>query len=357
MAGVIVLSGGGTGGHIFPAIALADAIRTAEPQVEVRFVGTERGLGTRHVRAAGYPLEVVASEPVVGRGRIAQLRALWTLARGALRARRLLGGLGARLVIGVGGYASVPAVVAALTLRIPVVLLEADAEPGRANRLLGRFARRVFVQFEEARSCFPADRAQRTGFPVRPIPARPPSGDARLRLLILGGSQGARSINRAVSDNLAALARLDLEITHQTGASDEEWVAAAYGGAGLEARVQAFFEDLPERLSRTDLVLARAGASSVAEFCAAGLPMILVPYPHAAGGHQMRNARDLEQSGACVVMQDHEASARLVDELRALCGDTARRAQMGEAARKRATPDAARRIWDACQPLLEEEAS
>jgi len=357
MAGVIVLSGGGTGGHVFPAIALADAIRKEQPGQELRFLGTERGIGSRHIRAAGYPLDTVPSEPVVGRGRLGQFRALVTLARGIWRARHLLREQGAKLVIGVGGYASVPAVAAALTLRIPVALLEADAEPGRANRLLGRFAARVFVQFDAATAHFPSDRVQRTGFPVRPIPKREGSGSGRLRLLVLGGSQGARSINRAITDHLAALQRLDLALTHQTGTGDVEWVRAAYAGAGVEADVSAFFDDLPERLACTDLVVARAGASSVAEFCMAGLAQILVPYPFAAGGHQMQNARDLEREGACLVVPDAQAGARLAGEIAALAGDPERRERLGRAARQRATPDAAARIWLGCRDLLAEEAA
>jgi UDP-N-acetylglucosamine--N-acetylmuramyl-(pentapeptide) pyrophosphoryl-undecaprenol N-acetylglucosamine transferase len=357
MEGVIVLSGGGTGGHVFPAIALADAIRKWEPGIQPRFFGTERGVGAAHIRAAGYELEALPGRAVVGRGRIAQLGAVFALLRGALRARRRLREIDARLVIGVGGYASVPAVLAAQSLRLPTALLEADAEPGRANRLLGRHARRIFVQFESARASFAEDRALRTGFPVRPIPARkdaPP--ESRLRLLILGGSQGARSLNRVATENLAQLERLGLVITHQTGTADLEWVSAAYRGAGLDASVAGFFDDLPERLSRSDLVLARSGASSVAEFCSAGLPQILVPYPHAAGAHQMHNARELERAGAAIVIPDAALDKRLVSELSALCRDPERRARMGEAAHSRATPEAAARIWDACRELLEEAA-
>ncbi len=358
MAGVIVLSGGGTGGHIFPAIALADTIRRREPEQQVCFIGTERGIGTKQIRAAGYPFDPIPSAPVVGRGLLDQLRALLSIAGGVLRARRLLRGVDARLVIGVGGYASVPAVAAAITLRIPTVLLEADTAPGRANRLLGRFARMVFVQFDEARASFPAGRAALTGFPVRPIPARKVRmSGSPLRLLIIGGSQGAHSINRAISENLAALGQLGMSITHQTGEEDCEWVRAAYRGAGLDAEISPFFDDVPERLSRADMVVARAGASSVAEFCMAGLPQILVPYPYAAGGHQMSNARELERAGACVVVPDAEAGDILAAEIAALCSDPERRSRLAEAARGRAIPGAADQIWQKCRALLREEVS
>jgi len=358
MARVIVLAGGGTGGHVFPAIALADAIRLHESGVSVRFLGTERGIGGGPVRAAGYAMDTVPSAPVVGRGLLQKVAALWSIARGALHARRLLRETRASLVIGVGGYASVPAVLAAVSMRIPSVLLEADAQPGRANRFLGHFARLVFVSFEDAIPHFPAGKAQLLGFPVRAIPPRKErqTGDP-LHLLVIGGSQGAHSINTAFCESLAAFADLDLRITHQTGAADCDAVRAAYQGAGLDATVAGFFDDMPERIADADLVVARAGASSVAEFCTAGLPQILIPYPHAAGGHQMRNARELERGGMAVVIPDAEAGERLAVVIQELAGDRERRARMGEAARRRASPDAALRIWNACRSLIGEQGS
>ena len=354
MARLIVLAGGGTGGHVFPALALADTLRSA-PDTSVRFIGTERGIGTRHIVAAGHEVDVVPGEPVVGRNPIAVLRALTLTAYGVWIARRVLREAGADLVIGVGGYASVPAVVAALTLRIPTALLEADAAPGLANRALGRFAGRVFVQFRDAQAHFPEGRALLTGFPVRPIPPHEESIDGKVRVLVIGGSQGARSVNRAVCGSLDALSSVNAEITHQTGAADYDEVKRAYADAGVDGCIAPFFEDLPERLARTDLVVGRAG-SSTAEFCLAGLPQILVPYPHAAGGHQMRNARELERSGAAVVIPDANVGEDLGRALCSLVRDDKRRARMAEAARERAVPDAARRIWEACGPLLEKRA-
>ena len=353
MARVIVLSGGGTGGHVFPALALADAIRAQAPETEVRFIATDRGIGTHHQRAAGYAADVVPSAPLVGRGLTGKLRALWISLRGTWAARRVLRRVGADLVIGVGGYASVPAVAAALTMRIPTALLEADSEPGLANRMLGRYAARVFVQFDDARGSFPPGRAERTGWPVRAIPPHEDAKDEGLRLLVLGGSQGAHSLNRAVCDGLAALRELGLRITHQTGPADCDEVRTAYADAGVDADVDAFFDDIPARLARTDLVVGRAG-SSVAEFCAAGLVQVLVPYPFSAGGHQMRNARELERAGACQVIPDAEIGERLVPELTALCADPERRTRMAAASKERATPHAAADIWRGCRELLGE---
>jgi UDP-N-acetylglucosamine--N-acetylmuramyl-(pentapeptide) pyrophosphoryl-undecaprenol N-acetylglucosamine transferase len=359
MALAILLAGGGTGGHIFPALALADAIRKAEPDADVRFVGTARGLETKYVPAAGYPLELVPSAQVTGRGlwrgltgMATGLRGIW-VARGQLQAHR------PDLVIGVGGYASVGAVAAAVTLGIPTALLEPNARPGRANRLLGRFASRVFVAFEDAIPFFPAGRALLTGRPVRApscdrVGTLPPlrRADGVTKLLVTGASQGARSVNRAICAALPRLARIaGLEITHQTGAAGLDETRAAYQAAGVRADVAAFFDDLPERMARADLVVARAGGT-VAEICVAGVASVLVPYPFAADDHQMANARELERHGACVVVPDAEAAELLGDEVVSLLGDPARRARMAAAARSRARPDAARDIWLACKELL-----
>lgn len=354
MALAVVLAGGGTGGHIFPALALADAIRKREPGVRVQFVGTEGGLETRHVPAAGYPLDLVPSRPVLGKGPLAALHGIVSLLRGVVHARRLLRQAQADLVIGVGGYASVPTVTAALLAGVPTALLEPNARAGRANRLLGRFARAVFVQFEEALGYFPRGRAHLLGFPVRAMP-RGNSGSSEdvLRLLVLGGSQGARSLNRAIAAVLDQLSERDgFRITHQTGAAHFEEVRTAYEQAGVRAELAPFYEDVPERLAQADLVVARAGAATVAELCMAGAPSILVPYPYAADDHQLANARDLERAGACLVIPDAELAQRLAPEVRALAADAPRRQRMAEAAAQRALPDAAERIWEMCRSWL-----
>jgi UDP-N-acetylglucosamine--N-acetylmuramyl-(pentapeptide) pyrophosphoryl-undecaprenol N-acetylglucosamine transferase len=348
----VVLAGGGTGGHIFPALALADAIHKLDPETRVSFMGTERGLETRLVPAAGVPLDLVPAAQMAGRSLGRKALGAWVLLRGILRARALLRARGAELVIGVGGYASVPAVAAAVLGRTPVVLLEPNARPGRANRALARFARAIFVQFEDARARFPAARVELLGYPVREIPERVgAAGSGSTRLLVLGGSQGARSLNQALC---ALLPRLELEglaITHQTGAADLDAVRAAYASAGALAEVAAFFDDVPERLARADLVIARAGAATAAELCAAGVAAILVPYPHAADDHQLANARELERAGAARVVEDRELAARLEPELRALLSDPGARARLASAAGARGRPDAARQIWLRCRAL------
>jgi UDP-N-acetylglucosamine--N-acetylmuramyl-(pentapeptide) pyrophosphoryl-undecaprenol N-acetylglucosamine transferase len=350
MALVVVLAGGGSAGHVVPALALAEAILKADPETRVHFIGTPGGQEERLVPAAGHPLDVVPSRPVLGRSPLRMLGALVALVRGVWVARRLLRRMDAQLVIGAGGYASVPAVLAAVSCRIPTALLEPNARPGRANVLLGRFARRVCVQFEDARPWFPPGRALRLGFPVREIP-RSNGGTGELRVLVMGGSQGARTINRAWIAGLERLAGLrGLRITHQTGKLDYDEVRAAYEAAQLEADVAAFYDDMPSRLARTDLLVARAGASTIAELCMAGVASILVPLP-LADDHQLANARELERAGACVVVRNDQAAELLIDEVGRLCGDTVTRDRMAEAAAARAQPDAAARIWRSCREL------
>lgn len=358
MALSVVLAGGGTGGHVFPALALADAIRKRVPDAKLHFIGTARGLETRYVRQAGYPLDTVSCAQVLGRGFLDKLAALWAAARGTLQARRILRDTGAQVVIGVGGYASVPAVVAAWSLRIPTGLVEPNARPGRANRLLAHLSRTVFLQFHDATEYFPAERCLITGLPIRHVPvSEAPSVEGRFSLVVVGGSQGARSVNRAA---IAALPRLaavpGLAIAHQTGEANLAEVREAYAAAGVPSEVAAFFDDLPARLARADLVVARAGAATCAELCAAGAASILVPYPFAADDHQDANARELEHAGASLVIADANVESELADALLALAADTGRRSRMREAARARARPDAAERIWDVCELWLREVA-
>ena len=350
MALVVVLAGGGSAGHSVPALALAAAIHKADPETQLRFVGTPGGQEEQLVPAAGHTLDVVPSRAVLGRGPLAKLGALFTLARGVFVARRLLREIRADLVIGTGGFASVPTVLAAVSRGIPTALLEPNARPGRANQLLGRFAKRVCIQFEDAIAYFPKDRAQRLGFPVREIPrsdrsARSGSDGEGLRVLVMGGSQGARAINRAWTAGLARLASVaGLRVTHQAGKLDLDEVRAAYADSPLDAEIAAFFEDMPSRMGRTDLLVARAGASTIAELCMAGVASVLVPLP-LADDHQLANALELERAGACVVVRNDEAPERLVDEVLRLADDVAGRGRMAEAAAARAQPDAAARIW------------
>ncbi len=356
MALTVVFACGGTGGHISPALALAQTIRRREPDANLRFIGSERGLERTQVQAAGFPIDLVPSRQVLGRGALGTVAGVFAAARGTVRALSLLREARPALVIGVGGYASVPTVVAARLRGIPIVLLEPDALSGRANRLLARFARRIFVQFDAALEDLPQGRGLLTGLPVRELPRQADAGaTSDCHLLITGGSQGARSLNRAMAAALPTLvSSAKLRITHQTGAAHVDEVRDAYRAAGVEAEVAAFFDDLPARIASADLVVARAGANTCAELCLTHTPSILVPYPFAANDHQTANARDLERAGACVLIPDSELEARLADEILALVCNPEQRREMAESAAARSHPDAAERIWAECSTLIEE---
>jgi len=358
------VAGGGTGGHVVLALALAE--RLAARGHAVLMIGSPQGLENRLVPEAGFELAVLPAGQIMGRGLGARLRGALAIARGALAARGLLRRRRIELVISVGGYASVPAVLAAAALRIPIALVEPNAQPGRANRLAARLARRIFVQFEEAaRALAPGrgENAQVLGIPLRDALIRafhdaPPRRTPRapLRLLVFGGSQGARQLNDAM---IALAPRLDparLEIVHQTGEADRARVADAYAAAGLRAEVMAFEPQMPRRYREADLALCRSGAMTVAELALAGLPALLVPYPFAADDHQSANARALVAAGAARLLPAKTLTPddvlRSLDEL---CAQPERLREMGLAAAKLARPDAAERIVDACLALLREE--
>jgi len=263
----------------------------------------------------------------------------------------------------VGGYAAVPAVLAGALRRIPVALVEPNAAPGRANLVSARFAARVFCGFVRGADAFagriPSERVQVTGIPLRRVLVEASRGARRrdpgppFRLLVFGGSQGARQINEAMMEAAPALADTTLEVVHQTGEADRERVAAAYAAAGLRAEVVAFEPDMPRRYAWADFALCRAGALTVGELLLAGLPALLVPYPHAAGDHQAANARECEAAGAARMLDARPLrSAAVIDAVRNLCGDPGRLRSMGESARKLARPDAAHAIVRACRSLV-----
>jgi UDP-N-acetylglucosamine--N-acetylmuramyl-(pentapeptide) pyrophosphoryl-undecaprenol N-acetylglucosamine transferase len=351
----VVIAGGGTGGHLYPGLALADAL--AARGLAVTYVGTAGGLEARVVPTTPYPLRLLPGRQLRGGGLGRAVFGLVAVGQGVVRAGALLGELAPRLVVGVGGYASVAVVVAAWLRRVPTLLLEQNVVPGAANRVLGRLARRVCVGFAESVAAFPPGRAVHTGNPLRPGLLAPAARSAggRFGLLVSGGSAGAHHLNEAV---LAALERLGAvargwDVTHQTGSADLEAVRARYAALGLPARVEPFIEDMGAAYAAADLAVARAGAMTCSELAATGLPAVLVPYPYAADDHQRRNADTLVAAGAAAMILDRELDgARLAEALAALAGDPARRATMAERARALGRPDAAARVAEECLRLL-----
>jgi UDP-N-acetylglucosamine--N-acetylmuramyl-(pentapeptide) pyrophosphoryl-undecaprenol N-acetylglucosamine transferase len=355
----VLIAGGGTGGHLYPGLALADAL--VARGLSVTFVGTAHGIETRTVPAAGYPLHVLPGRQLRGAGVGRAVAGLVAVAGGVLRALALLRALRPRLVVGVGGYASVAVVLAAWVRRVPTLLLEQNVMPGAANRLLGRHATRVCVGFAEAVAAFPGGRAVHTGNPIRAqvrgavaAPRGVPRG--RPGLLVFGGSAGARRLNQVTIEAMRILGPVarTLEVVHQTGAADLETVRAGYAALDLPARVVPFIDDMGAAYAAADLVVARAGAMTCAEIAAVGLPAILVPYPHAADDHQRLNAEVLVAAGAAEMILDRELTgSRLAAALERLVRDPARRAAMAAGAHALARPEAAERVADECQRLLE----
>jgi UDP-N-acetylglucosamine--N-acetylmuramyl-(pentapeptide) pyrophosphoryl-undecaprenol N-acetylglucosamine transferase len=352
----VLIAGGGTGGHVFPALALGSAL--VEQGCTVAFAGSPSGLEARLVPAAGRVLHLLPGRQVRGGGLPGAMRGAAALAGGFGSALRLLGRLRPRLVVGVGGYASVAGVLAARARRLPVVLLEQNAIPGAANRHLGRLAARVCLGFAEAAAFFPAGRAVHTGNPVRPeVLATPPAARRDgLGLLVFGGSQGAHHLNEA---GVAALERLgpaarSLRVRHQTGPADLPPVTDAYRRLGLDARVDAFVDDMGTAYRDADLVVSRAGAMSCAEITAIGVASILVPYPYAADDHQRRNAEILASAGAARTILDRDLDGRrLAETLAPLLADRPVREEMAARARALGRPAAAAHVAQVCIEVLQ----
>lgn len=310
----IVIAAGGTGGHLYPAIALAREFLRRDPSATIVFVGTTKGIESRVLAHEGFPLELITAKPVMGKGFADALRGLLAVPAGLWQSWKILGAHRADLVVGVGGYTS-PAMLAAAALRgIARVILEPNAYPGMANIAVGPFAQRVFLAFESAAKKFATSKVRVVGTPirqdflkdaVRPVAA---ATGAPKRLLIFGGSQGAKAINSAVIDGLSSLKQAlpGLSITHQTGEADHARVVEAYRQVGVSADIVPFLYDMPIVLRAADLVVARSGAMTIAELTACGKPAILIPLPTAIYNHQMMNARAMEAVGGAVVLPQPE---------------------------------------------------
>jgi UDP-N-acetylglucosamine--N-acetylmuramyl-(pentapeptide) pyrophosphoryl-undecaprenol N-acetylglucosamine transferase len=347
----VLIAGGGTGGHIIPALAVAREL-VANHQAEVLFVGTARGMESRLVPEAGFDLRLVDVGQLKNVSVLTRLRTLLDLPLSVSKCRTLIGEFKPDVVFGVGGYASGPAMAAALLMKLPTMVFEPNAAPGLANRLVGKRVDAAAVNFPSALRWF--RNGEVTGIPVRPqfFDLKQPEGGTP-HLLIFGGSQGARLFNehlpRIVKELLDAVP--GLTILHQSGGRQLEATQAAYVASGADAsrwEVSGFLDDMPEQFSRACLVMARSGASTVAELAAAGKPSLLVPFAAAADDHQKQNAEEMVRAGAAVMLEEPELdiSGRLLEALRNLLISSPKLAAMGMAARTQAHPGAAERIAD-----------
>lgn len=357
----IVIAAGGTGGHLYPAIALAREFLRRDSSTKILFIGTRRGIESRVLAHEGFELVMISANPVMGKGLLDVLQALLTVPLGIWQSWQILGRRQADLVIGVGGYTSPTVLVAAALRRIPRVILEPNAYPGLANKVVGPFAQRIFLAFESAATFFDRRYVHVVGTPIRQefLKPEPENQVANKRngrhLLVFGGSQGAKAINSAMLEALPLLkARLPtLMITHQTGEGDYERVKERYRTLGVSATVVPFLYDMPAAVRAADVVVARAGAMTIAELTACGKPAILIPLPTAIYDHQTKNARAMEAVGGAVVLSQTDLTGETLSEMvDAILSDPQRWDSMHRGSLAMRRIDAGERIVGECYAIM-----
>ena len=358
----IVIAGGGTGGHLFPGIAIAEEFLKRDKETKVIFIGTKKGIESRLLDKFGYELREIDIEGVKGRGMKALVKGFFQIPKSLWQSRRILKQFSADIVVGVGGYASGPAVLAAHFMNIPTAIAEQNAIPGVTNRILGNFTDRVFVTYEQTQQCFSQKKVVLSGNPVRASftswrVQREVKKNYR-QLLIFGGSQGAEAINKSVVDMLPQLQKIKdkVRIFHQTGLQQMEEVKKAYQQSGIQAVVTDFIIDMAETYAQADLIICRAGATSLAEITAAGKAAVLIPYPWAANDHQFKNALAMSEAGAAVVIPEKELNgSSLFGVVDGILQDESKLLRMEENSLKMGKIDAAATIVDACVGLMAEK--
>jgi UDP-N-acetylglucosamine--N-acetylmuramyl-(pentapeptide) pyrophosphoryl-undecaprenol N-acetylglucosamine transferase len=339
-----ILAGGGTGGHVIPALAIAQQLQK-QYNAEILFIGTARGIENRLVPAAGFPLRLVQVGALKNVSLATRLRTFSDLPRAVWEARRIFREFHPDVVVGVGGYASGPGMLAAVLMRVPTLVFEPNFVPGFANRVVARFVSAAAVHFQETGRYF--RHCEITGVPVREAFFQISGWPATPTVLVFGGSQGAHAINQVVMDSAGELlSRMpQLRIIHQTGERDLNDVQAAYAKLGGSVEAHRFIDDMPGAFAKASLLICRSGASTVAEATAAGKPAVYVPFPRAADDHQKRNAEALERAGAAVMIEESKLSRQtLVETVTSLLANPSRLGEMGEAARQQSHPNAARDI-------------
>lgn len=355
----VVIAGGGTGGHLYPGIALAETFKRFQAGSRILFVGTAQGMEATLLPEKGFAFEAISARGWVGKGTAAKLKSFFLVPVGLAQSLRILQRFAPQLVIGIGGYAAGPVLLAAVLLRMKRIIVEPNVVPGLANKLIAPYVDLAFVAFDESREHLRTRKIQTCGVPVRPEIAKAAKESKRSEsngrtLLILGGSQGAHSINRALIEAIPILEKEKntLSLIHQTGKRDWEEVKAAYGRSGLTARVEPFIHGMAEVYAAADLVVSRAGAGTLSELAVAGKPSVLVPYPLATA-HQEKNAAAFVSSGAAEMILDRELNGtRLGERIVSLLSDPERLNAMAEAARRRGHPQAAEEIVKACFELV-----
>ncbi len=350
----VLIAAGGTGGHIYPGIAVAKEILRRDAESEVLFVGTARGLETKIVPDNGFQLSLINSAGLKNVGFVGKLKGLLILPKSFLEARRLIKDFKPDVVVGAGGYVSGPVLLMASLMRVPTLVMDSNALPGFTNRRLAMFVTKAALTFEDAVPYF-GKKGVVTGNPVRQefFEIAPKQRGEKINLLIFGGSQGARAINNAMADALEKLPADKLNITHQTGEFDFEKLKEIYSRSAFEtADVRPYISNMVEEFAEADLVICRAGATTCAELAAAGKASIMIPLPTAADDHQRKNAEALEKAGAArMILQRDLNGERLADEISEFVNSPAKIGEMEVAAKKLARADAAERTVDLIEEL------
>ncbi len=355
----LIITGGGTGGHIFPGIAVAEGIQQRFPGSEVMFIGTGRHIDTKTLAGRGFNVVALKCEGLKGKKILQSLRTILQLPASLLTAMRIIRGFAPDLVLGVGGYVTGPVILAARMLGVAASIHEQNSIPGIANRIVGKIVNRIYISIPESARFFPAGRTVLTGNPVRreiltkALSPADKSGDAGRTLLVLGGSQGAHRVNILVSEAIAQMERpAGFKVIHQTGIADEKWVRERYEKDAVPARVGAFFDNMAELYDEADLIVSRAGATTLAEITVMGKPSLLISFSYAADDHQSRNARYLVDSGAALMEQEKNLDEkRLGTLIGSLLEDGGKRAAMAAQAVRMAKKDATEAIINDCLTL------
>lgn len=359
----MVIAGGGTGGHLFPGIAVAEEFRKRDGQTEIMFIGTDKGIEARVIPREGYTIRFLKAEGVLGKSLFKKLSALFKMLTSVIGARALFNESRPDIVVGTGGYVSVGPVLAARMMSIPTLILEQNLVPGLANRMLARIVDAIAVTYHESLDFLPRMKTRLIGNPIRQGILKGRREDAlelfsleseRLTIFISGGSMGASRINHAMIEALNVLLdmRDDVQFLHQTGEKDYEKMRTQYRDMGYHAMVVPFIYQMAEAYAVADLVISRAGATTLAEITALGKPSILVPYPH-AGGHQEFNAQKLYEIGGCEVIKDHDLiGVTLAATIRKICRREELRSEMRQHSRALGRPDAAQKAVDMAVSLI-----
>lgn len=346
----VLIAGGGTGGHVFPALSVAGEITRRSGENEVLFVGTRKGMESEIITKNGYNFEHIRSGGLVGKGPLSKISGAMKSLAGLWDSFRIIRGFRPDVVAGFGGYVSGPVLVAARILSVRTAICEQNSIPGLTNRFLSGIADRIFVSFDDSVNYFNREKTVITGNPVRneflSVPGIKQQPGDKITIFITGGSQGAAKLNKIIPESLKLVEKHRFRVIHQTGKKDFRGVSDTYRSSGIEADVHPFIDDMAGAYRKADLVISRAGAGAIAELCVLGKPSVLIPYPYAANNHQYHNARFMEKAGAAVIADEKDLDHMIFYELLDKILERKTLEKMSDNALKLGRPDAARKIVD-----------